>query len=157
MAPSPVFANGLVYVASDQGYLGAIRPDGKGDVTGSKLAWRWDDGDLPDLCSLLCDGPRLYSLVFGVLHAFDAGSGAHLWEHDFEEEFQASPTLVNGELWVLTTDGEMIMGEAGAEGFEERGRAALGEKCGASPAFGPGRIYLRGKMHLYCIGRGDGV
>jgi len=155
VAPSPTFANGLVYVASDQDSVAAIHPDGAGDVTGRKMAWSWDKGDLPDLCSLLCDGPRLYTLIFGVLHAFDAMNGEHLWKHDFEEQFQASPTLVNGRLWLLNSNGVMIMGTADGEGFAETSRAPLGEKCGASPAFAPGRVYLRGRKHLYCIGRND--
>ncbi len=50
----------------------------------------------------------------------------------------------------------MIMGTADNAGFKETGRAELDEECGASPSFAPGRIYLRGKEHLYCIGRKDG-
>ena len=156
VAPSPVYANGLVYLVSDQACVAAVRPDGKGDVTESKIVWKWDDGDLPDMCSLLCDGPRFYLVVFGVLHAFDALKGEWLWEHDLEAEFQASPILVNGTMYLLNTDGEMTMGVAGPTGFKETGRAALGEECGASPAIAPGRIYLRGREHLYCVERGDG-
>ena len=156
VAPSPVFANGLVYVACDQTCVAALQPDGTGDVTETKVAWIWEGDDLPDLCSLLCDGPRLYSLVFGVLHAFEARTGKHLWEHDFEANFQASPTLVNGKLLVLSMKGEAISGEVDDEGFRETGRSALGERCGASPSFAPGRILLRGKKHLYCLGGKDG-
>jgi outer membrane protein assembly factor BamB len=57
---------------------------------------------------------------------------------------------------VLSRKGVMIMGEANNEEFKETGRCELGDKCGASPAFAPGRIYLRGKQHLYCIGTKDG-
>jgi outer membrane protein assembly factor BamB len=156
VAPSPVYQNGLVYIVSDQACAAAIRPDGKGDVTDSKIVWEVDDSDLPDMCSLLCDGPRFYMVIFGMLHAFDAMEGKWLWEHDLESEFQASPTLVNGTFYLLNTDGVMIMGTADNAGFKETGRTELDEECGASPSFAPGRIYLRGKEHLYCIGRKDG-
>ena len=149
VATSPTYANNLVYVACDQTCIAAINPDGSGDVTESKIVWRQEDAGLPDMCSLLCDGPRVYTLVFGVLHAFDALTGEHLWEHDTKAKFQASPTLINGRLSLLTTDGVMISGVADNAGFKETGRAAVGEACGASPAFAPGRIYLRSKKHLF--------
>ena len=156
IATSPTYANELVYVACDQTCVAAIRPNGSGDVTETKIAWKYEDGGLPDMCSLLCDGPRVYTLVFGVLHAFDAFTGEHLWEHDTKAKFQASPSLVNGHLHLLTTAGVMIIGEGGKDGFKEISRAPLGEAAGASPAFAPGRIYLRGKKHLFCIGTKDG-
>jgi outer membrane protein assembly factor BamB len=156
VASSPVYANDLVYVASDQACIAAIKPDGNGDVTKTKIVWKQEDTGLPDTCSMFCDGPRVYTLVFGVFHAFDALTGEVLWEHETEANFQASPSLVNGRIHLLTNKGVMIIGEGGKDGFKETGRAELGEGAGASPAFAPGRIYLRGKKNLYCIGTKDG-
>ncbi|MCX6874777.1 MAG: PQQ-binding-like beta-propeller repeat protein [Verrucomicrobia bacterium] len=156
VATSPAFANDLVYVACDQTCIAAIKPDGTGDVTASKIAWKQEDSGLPDMCSLLCDGPRVYTLVFGVFHALDALTGEHLWEHDPKAKFQASPSMSMGRIHLLTTTGVMISGVAGRDGFKETGRSALGEGTGASPAFAAGRIYLRGKQHLFCIGTEDG-
>jgi outer membrane protein assembly factor BamB len=156
VAPSPVFANDLIYVGSDHAYVAAIKPDGSGDVTETMIAWKNKDAGLPDMSSMFCDGPRVYTLVFGVFHAFDALTGEHLWKHNTDTAFQSSPSWVNGRIHLLSSDGEMIIGEASAEGFKETGRAALGEGTGASPSFAPGRIYLRGKKHLFCIGTKDG-
>ena len=155
VAPSPVFANGLVYAASDQGCIAAIRADASGTLEEQQLAWKQDDTTLPDTSSLLCDGPRLYTLVHGVLYAFDALTGSALWEFETDLKFDSSPTLVDGSIHLLSTTGETIIGKASADGFEETGRAALGEGAGASPAFAPGRIYLRGKKHLFCIAHPD--
>ncbi len=152
-APSPAFARGRVYLANEGAYLAAIGLAGRGDVTESQVLWKWDEAALPDVCSLISDGPRVYMVVYGLLSAFDAETGAWAWEHDLSGDFQASPSLVDGELWFLDSGGTMIMGRPGAEGFEETGRAELGEDCGATPAFAPGRIYLRGRTHLWCIGR----
>jgi outer membrane protein assembly factor BamB len=156
VATSPVFANDLVYTACDRTCIAAIKPDGSGDVSDSKIAWKQEDSGLPDMCSLLCDGPRIYTLVFGTFYAFDALTGKLLWQHDTKAKFQASPALINGRIHLLTSDGVMIIGEGGNDGFKETGRAALGEATGASPAFAPGRIYLRGKKNLFCIGTKDG-
>lgn len=156
VATSPTYANGLVYVACDQTCVAAIHPDGSGDVTEQKIAWKNEDSGLPDMCSMLCDGPRVYTLVFGVLHAFDALTGEHLWEYETEAKFQSSPALANGHLYLLTNEGVMIIGEASKDGFRKTASAELGEGAEASPVFAPGRIYLRGKKHLFCIGTKDG-
>jgi outer membrane protein assembly factor BamB len=155
VAASPVYANGLVYVASDHENIVAIQPDGTGDVTESKIAWKQDEGGLPDTCSLFCDGPRLYTLVFGVLYAYDALTGKLLWEHDHNIHFLASPAMINGRIHLLSEKGVMIIGEADHEGFKQTGSAEIGENAGASPAVSPGRIYLRGEKHLFCIGSKD--
>lgn len=152
VAPSPAYHDGVAYFSSDGSCLIAVKVDGRGDVTNSHVLWKRGEDDYPDICSLLCDGPRVYTLVFGRLLAYDAMTGEPLWEHDLEADFQASPCLINGRLWLLTTEGEMIIGEAGADGFKELARHPLGEEIGASPAFAPGRIYLRGREHLYAIG-----
>jgi outer membrane protein assembly factor BamB len=156
VATSPTYANNLVYVGCDQTCIAAIHPDGSGDVTETKIAWKYEDGGLPDMCSMLCDGPRVYTLVFGVFHALDALTGEHLWEYETKAKFQASPALANGHIYLLAADGTMIIGEGGKDGFKEISRQPLGEGTGASPAFAPGRIYLRGKKHLFCIGTKDG-
>lgn len=152
VAPSPAYHDGVAYFSSDGSCLIAIRVDGRGDVSNSHVLWKRDEDDYPDICSLLCDGERIYTLVFGRLFAYDTKTGEALWEHDLEDDFQASPCLVNGQLWLLTMEGEMIIGEADADGFREVARHPLGEEIGASPAFAPGRIYLRGREHLYGIG-----
>ena len=154
VAPSPVFANGLLYVGCDRTCIAAIKPDGTGDVTETHIAWKQEDAGLPDMCSLLCDGPRVYTLVFGILYAFDAKTGEALWQHDTKVKFEASPSLFNGKLHLLGSKGEWLSGTADNEGFKETGRNNLGEGIGASPAFMPGRIYLRGEKNLYCIGNG---
>jgi len=156
VATSPSYANSLVYAACDQTCIAAIKPDGTGDVTDSHIAWQQEDSGLPDICSLLCDGPHVYTLVFGVLHAFDALTGDHLWQYDSKAKFQSSPAMVNGRILLLSTKGTALFGEFAKGGFKETGRAELGEATGASPAFAPGRIYLRGKKHLFCIGTKDG-
>jgi len=156
VAPSPVYANGLLYVGCDRTCIAAIKPDGAGDVTETHVVWKQEDAGLPDLCGLLCDGPRLYTLVFGVLYAFDSATGKLLWRYEAKNQFEASPCCFNGKLHLLSTKGEWIVGTADNTGFKEVSRNKLGEKTSSSPAFMPGRIYLRGDKNLYCIGTGNG-
>ena len=44
IGPSPVFADGRVFVANDNCNLSAIRADGHGDVTGTGVLWKGEDG-----------------------------------------------------------------------------------------------------------------
>jgi hypothetical protein len=54
-------------------------------------------------------------------------------------------------LYVLDQEGNMHILSAGRKA-RRIGKASLGEPSNCSPAFVSGRIYIRGKQHLYCIG-----
>jgi len=151
IAPSPVYANGIVYVVNAYAKLAAIRTDGQGDVTQTNITWTADDG-LPDICSPLTNGDLLFLLqTYGQMTCYDVKTGKVVWDNDFAETFRASPSLVGDKVYLLTADGLMIIINAGRE-LKEIGRYELGEKTNCSPAFLDGRIYIRGKENLYCIG-----
>jgi len=150
VAPSPTFAGGLVFVANTGAYLAAIRPDGQGNVTETHVAWKAEDG-LPDICSPLADGRRVYLLeTGGYLTCYDA-KGGKLWEHEFGETFKASPSLIGRRVCLLSTGGTFWF-VAAADAFKQLATAELGEKSVTTPAFARGRMYVRGEKHLICIG-----
>ena len=152
VAPTPVFGDGRVYAVNQGACLAAIRADGQGDVTESHVAWRASDG-LPDICSPCTDGKRVWVLTTGgLLTCYKADTGAKLWEKDFSTSCFASPGIAGNLLYVLTEDGAAILAEAGDQ-YAEKGRAELGEKVYACPAFADGRLYVRGAEHLFCIGK----
>lgn len=154
MAPSPIYANGLVFVIEPYNRLVAIKPDGKGDVTKTHVAWSVDEGG-PDICSPVSDGERIYMLgTEGFITCHKTSDGENIWEHDLEEFCLASPSLVGDKIYVLSEKGLMFIFEAGDE-YKELARCELGEKCHATPAFLNGRLYIRGVEHLYCIGSRD--
>ena len=151
VTPSPVFAGGLVLVPSPSTKMQAFRPDGKGEVTKSHMAWVAEDG-IPDVTSPVSNG----ELVFvndsgGVLTCYDAKTGKKQWQQDLGEGCNASPSLVGGKLCLITKDGKIIVIEA-ARQFKEIGRSALGEQVFASPAFAKERMFVRGLKHLICVG-----
>lgn len=147
---SPVFGAGMVLVGSTYAKGAAISPDGEEDVTESHIAWTVEEG-LPDTCSPVTDGERLYFIDAGYLWAYAVADGKKLFDHSLGADFTASPSLVGDQVWLLSNDGVMIMVKA-ADAYQEVGRAELGEACFASPAFHGNRIYIRGDKHLYCIG-----
>ena len=151
-AVSPVYAGGLVLVVTPGERITAIRPDGNGDVTDSHVAWT-ADGPFPDLCSPVSDGERIWLLTRdGQLTCLSSFGGLRLWATKLEGWYSASPSLADGRLYCLNQEGSMFVLEAGDEPVH-LGRAELGDKAWASPAFVDGRIYLRGERRLVCVGR----
>jgi len=152
IAPSLIYANGLVFAIEPYSKLVAIRPDGRGDVTETHIAWSLEEG-APDICSPVSNGELIFLLTTeGFLSCYKVADGKRLWEQDLRENFWASPSLVGDKLYLLTEEGVMLIVQAGSE-YKELARCELGEECLASPAFADGRIYIRGLENLYCIGQ----
>jgi outer membrane protein assembly factor BamB len=156
VAPSPIYASGLVFAVRADGDLTAIRPTGRGDVTQTHVAWTAYDG-LPDICRPVGNEECVFLLTSddGTLTCYDAREGRMLWEASLDGIFLASPSLVGDRLYLLNEKGVMIVLSAGRE-YKELGRAELRERVDASPAFAGGRIYIRGEGHLYAIGSDSG-
>jgi outer membrane protein assembly factor BamB len=153
VAPSPIYANGLVFVIQPYSSLFALRPDGQGDVTETHLAWTVDCG-APDICSPVSNGELIFLLTSdGAMTCIETETGNLVWEEELDADFQASPSLVGEWILLLTQDGEMIRVKA-ARNFERSETVSkLGEMTLASPAFAEGRIYIRGELNLFCIGK----
>jgi outer membrane protein assembly factor BamB len=152
VAPSPILAGNLaIAIAPDLDNV-AIRMGGTGDVSTTHIAWRNDDVG-PNIVSPVADSNRIFYLdSYGTLYVVNALDGHLLYEYDFGENVNSSPTMVAGKLYVLSLDGTMFIGTPGEKEFTQEASNPLGEACFASPAFMPGRIYIRGEKHLYCIG-----
>lgn len=151
IAPSPIYSNGMVFIVEPYSKLIAIRSGGEGDVTKTHLAWANEDGG-PDICSPLSNGQFVFLMATeGLLTCHKVSDGTKVWEHDFQEYFKASPSLVGDKLYLLSEKGRMFIIEAGPA-YKELTKCELGEECNASPAFADGRMYIRAKHNLYCIG-----
>jgi len=151
ITPSPVFAGGLLLVASPSEKLLAIRPDGQGDVTKTHVVWASED-NVPDVTSPLSNGELVFMITTsGMLTCLDAKDGKKLWDHDFEMEFHASPSLAGDRLYLFSQKGTAVVVEA-ARQFKELFHAEMGDAFHASPAFAQGRIILRGITNVWCLG-----
>jgi outer membrane protein assembly factor BamB len=150
VAPSPVYASGLVFTVNIDAELVAIRPDGQGDVTETHVAWRGEDG-LPDICSPVSNGSLIFLLTTsGKVTCYDVGSGDVVWAERIKLPCHSSPSLVENRLYIFSKKGVLVILEAGKE-YRELGRHELGEAVETSPAFTEGRLYIRGHNNLYCL------
>jgi len=152
VAPSPIYAGGLVLVIEAYAQLVGIKPTGQGDVSKTHVAWHMEEGG-PDICSPVSDGTYVYLLESSdLLICCKVETGEKLYEEKIRGDFRASPSIVGDRLYILDMKGVMHIGQAGSE-YKELGTCELGEECYASPAFTDGRIYIRGNENLYGIGR----
>lgn len=151
VAPSPAYANGLVFVAMESSVGSAIKVTGAGDVTKSHVAWEADT-QLPDIVSPLITDKYAYTVVsFGTVTCYDAATGKKKWEHEFDGPFHASPLMIKNVMHLIDRTGLTHRIEA-ADEFKLLSKPALGEPVSATPAVADHRIFIRGEKHLFAIG-----
>lgn len=81
-----------------------------------------------------------------------SATGEQLWREKPAGTFYGSPVWVNGKLYCITREGEVVVIKA-APTYELFAVNPLGEKSYATPAVAGGRMYLRTYSHLISIGR----
>jgi len=109
--PRPVYGDGLVFIATgfNQPSLLAVRPDGKGDVTKSHIAWKLTRG-APLTPSPIVVGDDLYVVSDnGIASCLDAKTGAVRWQQRLGNGFSASPVFADGRLYFLDEDGRTVV------------------------------------------------
>jgi outer membrane protein assembly factor BamB len=150
--PRPVFAHGLVYISTgyDSPTVMAIKPDGKGDVTDTHIAWQTKKA-APHTPSLLVVGDELYMVSDrGVAACLDAKTGEEVWQQRLGGNYSASPVFAAGRIYFQDEEGTCHVVAAGRE-FKELAVNKLPERTLASFAIIEGAIFLRGDKHLYRI------
>ena len=132
--------------------LVAIKPDGQGNVTSSKVVWKTSEG-APYVPSPIAVGDWFFTSAFAgkAAHCYEAASGKIVWKETMGLH-HASPVSANGLVFFLNDDGMMQVFRAGPN-FDLVARNELGEKTYASPALSGNQIFLRGFNNLYCIGK----
>jgi len=153
VTPSPVFGHGLVFAASGKdGPTLALRPGGRGDVTGTHVAWQHDRG-APYVCSPLLYGDYLYvHNEHGVLTCFEAATGAVRYRERLAGKFVASGIAAAGAIYITNDEGLTYTIAAGPE-YRLIATNTLEEEVLASPAVSDGCIFLRTQRRLYCVAR----
>jgi outer membrane protein assembly factor BamB len=112
------------------------------------VVWIAED-NVPDVTSPTSNGQFVFTLTTtGILTCFGVKDGKKLWEHDFETEFHASPTLAGERLYIFGQKGAAMVVDAAAQ-FKEVFRTTMEDEFHASPAFMEGRIVLRGTTNIW--------
>ena len=150
--PRPVFAHGLVFVATgfQQPSLLAVRPDGTGDVTRTHIAWALTRG-APLTPSPLVVGDELYIVNDGgIATCVDARTGTLIWQQRLGGTYSASPVFADGRIYFLAEQGVTTVIAPGKE-FRRLATNTLDGGLLASMAISGGSLFLRTDSHLYRI------
>lgn len=140
----------LISSAWPQRVLMAIKPDGAGNVTESKVVWQTKEGAFY-VPSPVCTDDFLFStMTSGKVHCIEVATGKILWAESLGRQY-ASPVLAGGLVYMPNDEGIITVIKPGPV-FEVVSKNPMGERMNASPAISNGKIYLRGDKHLFCIG-----
>ena len=150
--PRPVFAHGLVYIATgfQQPALLAVRPDGTGDVTKTHTAWQLGRG-APLTPSPIVVGDELYVVTDGgIATCLDARTGTTIWQQRLGGTYSASPVFAGGSIYFPAEQGVTTVIAPGKE-FRRLATNRLDGGLLASMAVSGGSLFLRTDSHLYRI------
>jgi outer membrane protein assembly factor BamB len=151
--PRPVFGQGLVFIATgfQTPSLLAVRPDGKGDVTRTHVAWTITRGAPYTPSPLLVGNDLYYVSDTGVLSLADAMSGQIVWQQRLGGNYSASPVFADGRIYFQSEEGVTTVIAPGRE-FKRLAVNRLDGATLASMAVSNGSFYIRSQSHLYRIG-----
>jgi outer membrane protein assembly factor BamB len=164
-APTPVFSDGLFFIASGRAPerpIFAVRAGARGDLTlpdgksdSEAIAWSRTGRGSYMPTPIVYNG-LLYVLANnGLLDAYDARTGAEVYRQRLSvvgSGFSASPVAADGKLYLSNEDGEMLVITAGRS-FAHVATNSMGEMLMATPALSEGVMYVRGSSSLFAIGR----
>jgi outer membrane protein assembly factor BamB len=148
----PVVGHGLIFFPSGfpRGHLVAVRPDGEGDVTASKIAWS-TSRSVPSKPSLLLIGDLIFMITdAGVASCLEAKTGDLVWTARVGGTFSASPIAAENRVYFFDEDGKTTVIDAGRE-YKVLAQNQLGDGFMASPAIAGKAFFLRSRTHLYRI------
>ena len=155
-AGRPVFGKGLVFFSTGFGkteYL-AVRSDGRGDVTDSRVVWRTTRG-VPKLPSPVLVDDLLFLLADnGVMRCVEAATGNEVWQERILGECFASLIYGDGHIYGFDQNGKGVVLKAGPS-LEILATNKLDDGFMASPCVFGKALILRTKKNLYRIEEGQ--
>jgi outer membrane protein assembly factor BamB len=148
----PLFAQGLALISSSSGAteMFAVRPDGRGDVTQSHVAWKLRKGVPIRSTPVIVDDLMYMVNDNGIVSCVEIKSGSVVWQSRLSGEFSASPVAAAGRVYLWGQEPMTTVIAAGRE-YKVLAENKLDEGCMASPAVSGKAIVLRTKTHLYRI------
>jgi outer membrane protein assembly factor BamB len=153
---TPVVWKDLIYAQGGNGGgnsdIVAVRAGPKGKPP--ELIWEKRKGSFSYVPCMLVVGNYLFTVhdKTGILGCYEAATGKETWTKRLSGEFRSSPVLIDGKVYLASDRGEVYVFPAIGK-YGQLARNPLGESVTASPAVADGRLYIRGREHLFCIGR----
>ncbi len=148
----PTVAGGTVFATCGMRRdLVAVKLGGSGELPPSAVAWRTKDGTPDSPTPVAYRGLLFVVSDGGIAQCVDATTGEGKWKERLPGDYKASPLAADGRVYFVNLAGRCTVVEASAT-FRKLADNALGDEVVASPAAADGKLYLRGRKALYCLG-----
>jgi len=161
--PTPISANGLIYVTSGHGKLRpmrAIRADATGDITpetprGTNAGIAWVHPRQGNYMQTpLVAGNRVYACTdWGILTCFDATNGTIIYSERLTgptQGYTASPVSDGRNLYFPGETGKVLVVPV-ADQFSIVATNDLDDNCMATPAIAAGTLFFRTQTKLIAV------
>src|SRR5437899_1624487 len=139
---------------SAQNSILAVRAGGRGDVTDTRVLWRYRKS-LPNVPSPLLYRDVLYLVKDGgVATTLNPKTGEVLKQARLQgaiDRYWASPVAADGKVYMLSEACKLTVLKAGGE-WEPIAMSDLDDMCFATPAIADSRLYIRTRSMLYAFG-----
>ena len=155
--PSPVTGAGMIFVcAPKREPVFAIKSGGKGNITATHVAWKFDEYP-SDCVTPLFYQDKLYVLDGDkqMVTCLDPKTGEKKWQGNLgvRDIFRSSPTGADGKIYCLSERGTVVVLDAGKE-FKILSTIPMNEEpVRSSVAVSQGQLFIRTAQNLYCIGK----
>jgi outer membrane protein assembly factor BamB len=153
---SPVVTSGVVVACSGDGagdrHLIAVKLGGTGDVTPTNLLWE-NRKSFPYVPCMISKQEYIFSVTDkGMAMCNLAISGKELWSERLDSPVTASPLMIDNNIFAIGENGDVYIFQAEGS-FKMISKNSLGEPVFSTPAVANDKLYIRGKDHLFCIGK----
>ena len=109
-SPTPVLADGVLYVGSADGSLHAVKAD-----TGERV-WRFESKGQVRTTAVISDTKVVFSTLGGLIHAVERATGKEVWRFDAQMAGATSPAIIGGRL-IVGARNSILYGMNAATGF----------------------------------------
>ncbi len=155
---SPVIAGDVVIATCGEGgggkRLSAVRVTREDPTYQAKEVYALDSRIVPYVPTSVAYQGMLFTFHDGgVVSCLASDSGKVLWSEKPAGRYYGSPICVDGKLYCVTIDGDVVVLAAEKE-YKLLGVNPLGEKSHATPAVADGRLLLRTVSHVISVGGG---
>jgi outer membrane protein assembly factor BamB len=132
----------------------SVNPDGIGDITSTNINWRKrDDQSKNQLLSPIIKDGLIYTVnTRNILMCIDAATGKEIWSKHVTSDFDSSPVYVNGNIWLFSVKGEVIIIKAG-RAYEVIAQNQMDSGIWATPAVLRNSVIIRTQKYLYRIAK----
>lgn len=163
--PVPVISGDTFFITNghSRSPIFAVKADASGDITpagedktSAGLAWYKPVKGSYMPTPIAVDGVLYVANDNGIFTGFDAKTGEQIVRERLpaggKSTFSASPVSADGRIYTTSEDGQIDVIKTGKK-FEVLASNPMGEVCMATPAISDGLLIVRGKDHLFCIGK----